>query len=74
MPMFLSQILGKKVNRERAREQCIETIRRLKERNWMHERESIKMKIHSGNATEDELMELARAFDTLKKAPPTVLE
>ena len=72
MPLFLSEILSKKVNREKAREQLINTIQRIKERNWMLEREAIKMKIHSGKASEEELMELVKQFDELKKAPPAL--
>ncbi len=72
MPSFLSEILSKKINRDKAREHLIETIQRIKERNWMHERESIKMKIHAGKATENELMELVKCFDELKKKVPVV--
>ncbi len=74
MPLFLSEILNKKVNRERAKEFLIETIQRIKERNWMHERESIKMKIHSGKASEEELMNLVKQFDEIKKKSPTVVK
>lgn len=73
MPLFLSEILSKKVNRDRAREQFVETLLRIKERNWMHEREQVKMKIHSGKATDDELMQLVKQFDELKKSPPKVV-
>lgn len=72
MPLFLSEILNKKINREKAKEHLTETMQRIKDRNWMHERESIKMKIHSGKATEDELMELVRQFDELKKKTPVI--
>lgn len=72
VPLFLSEILNKKVNREKAKEHLTETMQRIKDRNWMHERESIKMKIHSGKATEDELMVLVRQFDELKKKTPIV--
>ncbi len=72
MPLFLSEVLNKKVNRERAKEHLIETIQRIKDRNWMYERESIKMKIHSGKASEEELMQLVKQFDELKKSTPKV--
>lgn len=72
MPLFLSEILGKKVNRDKAREQLVETLQRIKERNWMLERELVKMKIHSGKASEDELMQLVKQFDELKKSPPKI--
>lgn len=72
LSLFLSDVLNKKVNRDKAQEALTQTILRIKERNWMHARESIKMKIHSGNLAEDELMELVKQFDALKKQTPTV--
>ncbi|MCE5295385.1 MAG: DNA primase [Chlamydiales bacterium] len=73
LPQFLSEILNKKINRDKAKDHLTDTMQRIKDRNWMHERESIKMKIHSGKASEDELMELVKQFDDLKKKTPTVL-
>ncbi|MBS0634808.1 MAG: DNA primase [Verrucomicrobia bacterium] len=73
MPIFLSEVLNKKVNREKVKEHLTDTIQRIKERNWMHEREAVKMKIHSGKASEDELMALVKQFDELKKRTPTIL-
>ncbi len=69
---FLSEILNKKVQHGKAKEQLLATIQRIKERNWMHERESIKMKIHSGKANDDELMLLVKQFDELTKQMPQV--
>ncbi len=69
---FLSEILNKKMLHAKAKEQLIATIQRIKERNWMHERESIKMKIHSGKASEEELMQLVKQFDELTKQMPSV--
>ncbi len=71
--LFLSEILNKKVNREKAKEHFTETIMRIKERNWMHERESVKMKIHLGKASEDELMQLVKQFDDIKKRVPELV-
>ena len=70
---FLSEVLNKKINHEKVEEQLQATIQRIKERNWMHDRESIKMKIHSGNASEDELMLLVKQFDELTKQIPQVV-
>jgi DNA primase len=69
---FVHQIFSKKINREKVREQFIETIKRMKERNWLLEREEIKMKIHSGKATEHEVLDLVRKFDELKNRIPQV--
>ena len=70
---YLSLILNKKVNREKARDLFVNTIQKIKERNWMQERELIKVKIHSGMAGDDEVLALARRFDELKKSPPKVV-
>lgn len=70
---LVSLILNKKINRERAKDLFVSTIQKLKERNWMHEREEIKVKIHSGMASEAEVLDLVRKFDQLKKNPPQVI-
>ncbi|MBS0656566.1 MAG: DNA primase [Verrucomicrobia bacterium] len=69
---FLAEITNKKINRDKAQEGIAETILRIKERNWMLEKEQIKMKIHSGQASEDEVMELVRKFDALNKSSPSL--
>ncbi|MDE3056244.1 MAG: DNA primase [Verrucomicrobiota bacterium] len=71
---FLSEILQKKVNRERALPCFIETIQKLLERHWMGKREEIRQKIYSGAHTEEEVLLLAREFDRLKKERPEVKE
>lgn len=68
----ISQILLRKVNRERAEGQFIETIQRLLERNWMALCEEIKIKIQSGHCSDDEAMDLVRQYDELRRQPPKV--
>ena len=70
--LFLSEVLQKKVNRERARDGIEKTIQRILERHWLTKREEIKAKIHSGTCSENEVIELAKQFDTLKSKPPTI--
>lgn len=70
--LFLSEILQKRINGERAKEGCVLTIQKILERNWLHEREEIKMKIHSGRCSEEEVYLLAKRFDELKKQAPVV--
>ncbi|HSW85970.1 MAG TPA: DNA primase [Rhabdochlamydiaceae bacterium] len=69
---LFSVIMQKKVNLLKAEEMLIETIKKILQRQWMEEREKIKMKIHSGACTEDEVLELARQFDEIKRQPPEV--
>lgn len=68
----MSDILQKKVNKERAEAQLIETIKKILDRNWMQKREEIKMKIQSGQCSDEEATELAKEFDSLKRNPPVV--
>jgi DNA primase len=68
--LFMAEILQKRVNREKAIPNFVETIQRILERHWMHQREEIKLKIYSGTCSEEEVLELARRFDQLKKERP----
>jgi len=70
--LFLGEILQKKVNFERAEACFNETVQKLLERHWMHQREEIKIKIYSGGCSETEVLELARKFDQLKRARPQI--
>lgn len=72
--LFLSEILQKKVNREKAAEGMRETLQKMLERNWMQRREEIKIRIHSGHGNEDELLTLAKEFDQLRRNPPQIKE
>lgn len=70
--LFMAEILQKRVNRDKAQDLFIETVQKMLERHWMHEREEIKLKIYSGICSESEVLELARKFDQLKKMRPSV--
>jgi len=72
--LFLAEILQKKVNREKAMPLFIETIEKILERNWMQEREEIKLKIFSGKCSEEEVLTLAKQFDQLSKTRPKLVE
>jgi DNA primase len=71
--LFLAEILQKRVNRDRVVVCFIETVQKMLERHWMNQREEIKLKIYSGTCSEDEVLELARKFDQLKKARPQAI-
>jgi DNA primase len=71
---FISELLQKKVNKEKAEAHFIETIQRLLDRKWMALREEIKMKIQSGQLSDDEALEFVKQFDDLKRNPPKVKE
>jgi DNA primase len=69
---FLSEILKKRVNLQRAERGVIETVERLLQRNWICQREAIKAKIHEGKGSDAEISALVHQFDALKKSPPQV--
>ncbi|PIS01949.1 MAG: DNA primase [Chlamydiae bacterium CG10_big_fil_rev_8_21_14_0_10_42_34] len=71
--LFMAEILQKRVNREKAESCFIETVQRLLERHWMNKREEIKLKIYSGTCSEEQVLDLAREFDQLKKLRPQAL-
>lgn len=70
---ILSEIMQRKVNLQKAEEGMLETVLRILQRQWMERREAIKMQIHSGKLSEDEVLELAKQFDAIKKNPPEVV-
>jgi DNA primase len=70
---ILSEIMQRKINLQKAEEGMIETIRKILQRQWMEKREAVKMQIHSGKLSEDEVLALAKQFDEIKKNPPEVV-
>ena len=69
----MNQILDKKVNREKAKVGITEAVAKILERNWMLKREAIRQQIQARGASEERILELARAFDQLNKSPPAVV-
>jgi len=67
---FVSEILQKKINKEKAEEQLENTIQKMLDRNWMLERENVKNKILGGDCSDEEALTLAKKFDELRKSPP----
>lgn len=71
--LFISDLLQRRINKDRAEEKVNETIQKILDRNWMQQREAIKIKIQSGKCSDDEVLELAKEFDALKSNPPTMI-
>lgn len=69
---LLYELVERKVNLKRSEEGLIEVIQRILVRKWMQEREQIKAAIESGSCSEEQLSDLLKTFDLLKKAPPKV--
>lgn len=72
--LFLSEMLQKRINRDRAHMGTTQAIQKILDRNWMRKREEIKEKIYSGNCSEEEVMELAKQFDMINRKRPNILE
>lgn len=71
---FIQEILGKKINKERLLEHVLETLKRIKERNWMIEREAIALKLQDKTLSDEEQMHYLFQFDLLKKTAPQIIE
>ncbi len=69
---FLSELMQKKINIARAQEGVTETLQQILTRRWLEKREEVRAKIHSGRCSEEEVLELAKEFDDLKKSPPKI--
>jgi DNA primase len=69
---FLSELMQKKINLQKAKEGVVETVRQILTRRWLQKREEIRVKIHSGSCSDEELLALAKEFDQIKKNPPEV--
>lgn len=70
---FMSEMLQKKINLEKTKENFILTIQKILDRNWMEKREDIKLKIQSGTLLDDEVINFAKEFDLLKNNRPVVI-
>ncbi len=72
--LFLSDLLQKKVNLERAELGAKDTLKKILYRNWMDKREQIKRKINNKKHSDEEILALAKEFDSLAKTPPQVID
>lgn len=70
--LLFSEIIQKKINTEKAEEGIIETVSKMLQCHWMREREKIRIQIQSGRCSEEEVLNLAREFDSIKTQPPKV--
>ena len=70
--LFIEEIMRKKIKKERAKEDLLETIQKLKMRNWMEKCEKIQKEIQSGALSDEVIVERVKLFDQLKRNPPQV--
>lgn len=69
---LLSELMQKKINKERAETQFLQTIQKILDRNWMESREEIKIRIQSGQCSDEEVLRLVKQFDELKSPPKAI--
>lgn len=62
---FFAELHTKMINKERAEKHFIETVQKILDRNWMQQREAIKVKLHSGRCSDEEELELSKQFNSL---------
>lgn len=70
---LLSDLLHKKIHLQKAHEGMREAVKKILTRNWMEQREVIRQKMQSGMCSEEEVLLLAKEFDTLKRTPPEIV-
>ena len=69
---LVAEMMQRKINLDKAEALLQSTLKRILERNWLEERERIKLALHSGSLSEDEAYALAKQFDALKRQVPQV--
>lgn len=69
---LISEILRRKVNRDRAEEHFIDSIQKILNRNWMEQCEEIKLRIQSAQCTDEEATELSKKYTELRRSQPHV--
>ena len=70
--LLLAELLQKKINRDKPEAQFRDTIQKVLNRNWMEQREALKVQIQSGECSEDDVLVLVKQFDDLKREPPVL--
>jgi DNA primase len=70
---LLGEIMQRKINLVKAEEGFKETVHKILIRQWMNEREAIRVKLQSGTLSDEEALGLARQFDEIKKCIPKVI-
>ncbi len=69
---IMGEIMRRKIDWVRSEKLLLATIRRILERNWMEERELIKVRLSDPTLREEDLLQLAKEFDALKKRVPQI--
>lgn len=68
--LVIAELHQKRVNREKSKENFKEAILKILNRNWMHQREQIRMAIQTGQMEDEEALKKAAELNLLLKSPP----
>lgn len=71
---LLSELIGKRVRCDRVEIALFETMQKILDRNWMEQREELKVRIQSAQCSDDEVLELAKKFDSLKRVSLEIIK
>lgn len=71
---LLDELSKRPVPDDKAKQHFTETLQKLLDRNWLREREEIKIKIQNQEDSEEAILELVKQFDRLNKSPPKVTD
>ena len=69
---LIAEILESNVHPDRLEMQLEDTMQKILDRNWMRQAEKLKVKINSGQCSDEEALLLAKEFSTLKQQRPKV--
>lgn len=69
---LLEEAMEKRVNEAKVEEEVGETMRRILERNWMHQRDELQRRIQNGQTPDEEVLELVKEFEGVLRSPPTI--
>ncbi len=70
---IVGEIMHKKINRQKAEEGVLDTLQKILLRDWMEQREHVRVKLQQASSSEEEVQSLLKEFDEIKKNPPKVL-
>lgn len=68
----ITEMMKKKINREKAEEGFLRSLKRFLERNWIEKREKIQLQIQNAK-DDDTALPLAKEFDEIKNKRPEIV-
>lgn len=68
--LVIAELHQRKVNREKSKENFRDCILKILNRNWMHKREQVRISIQSAQLGDEEILQLTKQFEEIKKNPP----